>query len=225
MRTYVSTLGYHETRVTRPVISNGIDAGDQIVLVRPTSGTTDHRAQSAASYVADMIQEVAPDATVSTEHVDTGEFTETVLQCSDILQAIESDRELIVNFGGGAREVLLPLVLATVLHARSVDGAFQYTDVDQEVQKIAIPDLTTQLPRSAVETFALVAGQGEKQISLPALARESPQSKSTVSRHVDTLATAGVINTWLEENTKHIRLSQTGQLLSRAGAITALRES
>lgn len=225
MRTYVSTLGFHETRVTRPVISNGIDNNDRIVLVRPDSGNTDDRAQSAATYVADMIGEIAPDATVVTEHVDTSEFTKTVLQCSDILQAVDHSRKLIVNFGGGAREVLLPLLLATLLHARSVDKAFQYTDVEQEVQNISIPELTTQLPRNTIETFALVAESGSEQISLPSLARKSPQSKSTVSRHIDTLATADVIDTWLDENIKHIRLSQTGQLLHRAGVISELRES
>jgi len=222
MRTYVSTLGYHETRVTRPVISNGIDAGDRIVLVRPSTGGTDDRAQDAVSYVADMIGEISPDAAVTTKQVDTATFTDTVLQCSDILRAVDDDRQLLVNFGGGAREVLLPLFLATVLHASTVDGAFQYTDVEQDIRDVPVPALTTQLPRSAVETFALVT-EGDGSIALPALARESPQSKSTVSRHVDALARAGVLDTWLEDNTKQIALSQTGRLLSRAGVVPALR--
>lgn len=222
MKTYVSTLGYHETRVTRPVISYGVSAGDRVVLVRPSAGGTDNRAQEAVGYVKDMIGEIAPDTTVTTEQVDTTAFITTILQCSDILQAVDHDRELIVNFGGGAREVLLPLLLAAVLHAPRISTAFQYTDVEQEVQEVTVPALTTQLPRSAIETFALVATQ-ETAVGLPTLAEESAQSKSTVSRHIDALEAVGAVETWLADNTKQVAVSETGQLLDRAGVISRLQ--
>lgn len=215
MRTYVSTLGFHETRVTRPVIKHGIDDGDRVVLVRPeTEGNTD-RAQDAVGYVEDMVEEIAPGASVTTERVDTNEFTTTVLQCSDVLNAVDDGRELILNFGGGAREVLLPFMIAAVLHAPNVDDAFQYTDVDQEVRKVSVPNLTAQIPRSAVATFDLIADLNGD-IALPGLARKSAQSKSTVSRHVDNLAGVGVVDTRFENNTKYVSLSQTGRLFCRS---------
>lgn len=215
MRTYVSTLGFHETRVTRPVIKHGIDNGDRVVLVRPASEGNSDRAQDAVGYVEDMIGEIAPDASVTTERVDTSAFTTTVLQCSDVLTAVESNRELIVNFGGGAREVLLPLLIATVLHAPQVTKTFQYTDVDQEVRSIGLPNLTAQIPRSTTSTFALIA-QFDEGVSLPELANESDQSKSTVSRHVEQLADADIVETRFEDNTKYVALTQTGMLLRRA---------
>ncbi|AUX08197.1 CRISPR-associated protein Csa3 [Halalkaliarchaeum desulfuricum] len=215
MRTYVSTLGFHETRVTRPVIKHGIDDGDRVVLVRPASEGNTDRARDAVGYVEDMVEEIAPDASVSTERVDTSEFTTTVLQCSDVLNAVDDERDLIVNFGGGAREVLLPFMIAAVLYAPSIDGAFQYTDVDQEVRTVSIPHLTAQIPRSAVATFDLIAEFNEE-IALPELARESDQSKSTVSRHVDDLAGVEVVDTRFENNTKYVCLSQTGRLLRRS---------
>lgn len=217
MRTYVSTLGFHETRVTRPVIKHGIDAGDSVVLVRPASEGRSDRAEDAIGYVEDMIGEVEPDASVTTEQVETDEFTTAILECVDVLDAVDRGRTLIVNFGGGAREVLLPLLLATVLHARNVDRAFQYTDVEQEVRTIEIPDLTAQIPTNAVETFDLIAGL-DCEVTLPALAAESDRSKSTVGRHVDALAEAGVVETRIENNVKYISVSQTGQLVTRAGA-------
>jgi len=215
MRTYVSTLGFHETRVTRPVIKHGIDAGDRVVLVRPGDGGSDERAEDAVGYVEDMIAEIAPEASVTTEGVDTSDFTATTVQCSDVLRAVDHDRELVVNFGGGAREVLLPLLVATVLHAPAVDRAFQYTDVSQDVRPIPVLNLTSQIPSNAVETFALVA-RLDRDVALSDLVRESDRTKSTVSRHVDALAHADVVETRFENNTKYVSLSPTGTLVDRA---------
>lgn len=215
MRTYISTLGFHETRVTRPVIKHGIDDGDRVILVRPGNDGNSERAADAVGYVQDMVGEIEPDATVTTEQVDTSEFMTTILQCSDLLAAVDRDRELVVNFGGGAREVLLPLLIATVLHAPVVDQAFQYTDVDQEVETVPIPSLTTQIPSSAVDTFELLVHL-DREMALPELATESDKSKSTVSRHVESLAEANVFETWMEDNTKYVSLSQTGVLIARA---------
>jgi CRISPR-associated protein Csa3 len=197
------------------VIKHGIDAGDRVVLVRPASEGRSDRAEDAIGYVQDMIGEVEPGASVTTEQIETNEFTTAILECSDVLDAVDRERTLIVNFGGGAREVLLPLLLATVLHARDVDRAFQYTDVEQDVRTIEIPDLTTQLPTSAVDTFDLIA-RLDCEVTLPELAAESDRSKSTVGRHVDALADSGVVDTRMENNVKYVSLSQTGRLVTRA---------
>lgn len=215
MQTYISTLGFHETRVTRPVIKHGLNAGDQVVLVRPESEGNSDRAADAVGYVEDMVEEIEPGATVTREPVDTDEFTTSVLQCSDILLAVDPDRELIVNFGGGAREVLLPLLVASILHAPQVDQAFQYTDVDQEVREFSLPNLATQLPSNAVDTFELLA-RLDREVTLSELASESDRSKSTVGRHVEALADTEVITTRLDGNTKYVACSQTGRFVHRA---------
>jgi CRISPR-associated protein Csa3 len=220
MRTYVSTLGFHETRVTRPVIKHGLDEGDRVVLVRPAEEGNSKRATDAVGYVEDMVEEIEPGATVTVERVDAAEFTTAVLQCSDILVAIDREREVIVNFGGGAREVLLPLLIGAVLHAPLVDRAFQYTDVDQEVRELSVPNLTAQIPSNAVDTFELIA-TFDGEITLPDLAGKSDRSKSTIGRHVDELADVDVIRTRMETNTKYISLSQTGEFVYRAGRVTS----
>lgn len=215
MRTYVSTLGFHETRVTRPVIKHGLDPGDRVVVVRPAEEEKSERANDVIGYVKDMVEEIEPEATVDTVRVDTSEFTTTVLQCSDVLVAIDPDREVIVNFDGGAREVLLPLLVAAVLHAPRVDQALQYTDIDQEVRTLQVPNLTAQLPTNAIITFELIAGFGQE-VTLPELAAESEKSKSSVGRHVESLAEVDAVSTRMESSTKHVSLSQTGRLLFRA---------
>lgn len=215
MRTYVSTLGFHETRVTRPVIKHGTDHGDRVVLLRPEEEAKNDRAEDAVGYVEDMIEEIEPGATVTTERIDASEFTDAVLQCSDVLTAVDQDRELIVNFGGGAREVLLPLLVAAIVTAPLVDHAFQYTDVDQEVEALSVPNLTAQVPAKAIDTFKLIAGV-DGEITLPELAAKSDRSKSTIGRHVESIAEVGVLVTHMKSSTKHVTLSETGRLLARS---------
>ena len=45
MTTYLSPIGYDSARVTRPVLSEGIDRGDTVVLLQPpqTMGMTTER--------------------------------------------------------------------------------------------------------------------------------------------------------------------------------------
>lgn len=70
MRTYVSTLGFHETRVTRPVIRHGLDEGDVVVLLRPATESDEGRGSDAVDHVRDMVDEIAPGASVVIERVD-----------------------------------------------------------------------------------------------------------------------------------------------------------
>lgn len=213
MRTYVSTLGFHETRVTRPVLRHGLDDTDAVVLLRPETETASDRAAEAVDYVEDMLVEIAPDASIAVERIDTNDFPAAVKQCSAVL--LDADGELIVNFGGGAREVFLPFAIATILHAPLVDTAIQYTDVGQDIRDVPIPDLTASVPPKTEATLAEIT-QLSDEISIPELAAASDKSKSTVTRHVNQLAENGVITTWMEGKTKHARLSFTGELIFRA---------
>jgi len=56
MRTYVSTIGHYSPRVMRPILDNGLDADDVIVLLRPRGDTSD-RAKSAIQDVDQTVNE------------------------------------------------------------------------------------------------------------------------------------------------------------------------
>jgi len=213
MRTYVSTLGFHETRVTRPVLRHGLDDEDVVVLLRPDVEAGD-RGEDAVGYVKDMLQEVAPGVSVVTEQIDTSELTGAVLACSDVIGAAEG--ELVLNFGGGAREVFLPFVVAAVLHAPEIDTAFQYTDVDQSVQSFAVPNLTAQVPENARDTLEHIVDEGE--VSISALADMSDRSKSTVSRHVNALVDSGIVRTQMDGQVKRVISTPTAEFLRRTPA-------
>lgn len=212
MRTYVSTLGFHETRVTRPVLRHGLDDEDVVVLLRPATETDDDRGSDAVDHVEDMVDEISPGASVVTEWIDHSEFETAVLECSDVLRAAEGD--LIVNFGGGAREIFLPLTIAVIAHARRIDTALQYTDIEQQVQTWRVPNLTADVSERVWPTLARIA-ECDDAVSIPELTTQSEASKSTVTRHVQELAEAELVDTYTEANTKFATVTAAGQLLLR----------
>jgi len=209
MRTYVSTLGFHETRVTRPILRRGLDEEDTVVLVRPATESDGGRAADAVEYVRDMLGEIAPGATVPVERIDSAEFVTAVQSCGDLLRSASG--KVVVNLGGGAREIFLPLTVATVLYADQVDVALQYTDVDQDVREWPVPNLTAAISENAYTTLALVGTRDEAPI--PELTDASEKSKSTVTRHVDQLEAADAVRTRRDGKTKIVGIRPTGRLL------------
>ena len=209
MRTYVSTLGFHEPRVTRPVLRHGLDDEDEVVLLRPAEESDDERGTRALDHVRNVLGEVAPGASIAVERVSP-EFEAAVRQCCAVLADAEGD--LVVNFGGGAREVFLPFTVATVLYTPRIDITFQYTDIDEKVTEIPLPNVAAQVPETVWPTFELLAAAGGS-ATIPELTERSEHSKSTVTRHVDQLEAQMVVETKKESKTRHVELTISGQLL------------
>ena len=209
MRTYVSTLGFHEPRVTRPVLRHGLDDEDEVVLLRPAEESDDERGTRALDHVRNVLGEVAPGASIAVERVDP-EFESAVRQCCGVLA--DADGDLVVNFGGGAREVFLPFTVATLLYTPRIDVAFQYTDIDQQVREVPFPNLTAQVPETVWPTFELLTEAGGS-ATIPELTERSEHSKSTVTRHVDLLEEQLLVRTKKEGKTRHVERTISGQLL------------
>lgn len=212
MRTYISPIGYNSTTVTRPVLSRGVDTGDAVVLLRPRAESDDSRAEEAIADVERMLAEIEPDISTTIERIAHDDFRTAVLECSDVLRAAEGD--LIVNLGGGAREVLLPFTIAAVAHARLVDTALSFGDVDGTVREWRLPALTAAPSERERETLAAIAALNDE-ASIPDLTDYIGVSKSTVTRHVDELEQIGAVDTWRDGKTKHTCLTLTGELLLR----------
>jgi CRISPR-associated protein Csa3 len=159
-----------------------------------------------------MVDEIAPGASVAIERVDHSDFETAVLECSDVLRA--ADGQVIVNFGGGAREIFLPLTLATLAHAHLVDMALQYTDIEQQVREWRVPNLTADVSEKVWPTLTTIVDHDEE-VSIPDVTARSEASKSTVTRHVQELAEAELVDTSTTGNTKFATATTAGRLLLR----------
>lgn len=212
MRTYVSTMGYHETRVTRPLLRHGLADEDSVVLLRPATETDTNRGSNAVDYVKDMLHEIAPDASIVVETIDESEFETAVLECSDVLRAASG--ALVVNFGGGAREIFLPLTIAAISHATEIESTLQYTDVEQSVREWTVPNLGGTVPPNAWPTLETVV-EVEDETSIPDLDDRLDASKSTISRHVSDLETQRFVETTRRGKTKYVSATLAGKLRVR----------
>lgn len=215
MQTFISPLGYDSTRVTRPVLRHGIESGDRIVMLRPTTaGENDqHRAEEAVTDVTQMLSQVDPSIAVTVESITHDDFELAVRECLDVLDAAQGD--VVVNFGGGPRELFLSFTLATLTAADRITTAYQFCDMNGSVRELTIPPLLTPIPEPAWATLELVAAADDA-TTIPDVTDRSERSKSTVTRHVNQLADRGLVTTWMEGKIKRVRLTLAGELRLRA---------
>lgn len=207
MRTYVSTIGYYDTRVVRPVLDHGLDAGDKVVLLRPYNDDDD--GDSAVADVKQIFSELGPNIEVDVEEITHDEFATAVMECADVLDAAQGEK--IVNFGGGPREIFLAFAVAALVNNDQLDTVLQFTDIDQEVRELHLPELMASLPSKTDHTLRTIA-QLDGESTLPVVAERSGQSRSTVGRHLDELELAGAVETEKQGKTRHVELTLGGRL-------------
>lgn len=210
MRTYLSPIGYNTTSVTRVLLSRGIEAGDTVVLLRPASDTDNGRGKEAITDVTRMLEEIEPDLSVEVERIPHEQFPTAVLTCSNLLRAAEG--HVIVNLGGGARDILLPFTIAVLAHASQIDTALMFSDIDGQVREWELPLLTADISRSTQETLERIANSDDS-MTVPQLDEQMSTAKSTITRHVSLLDESGLVQTWIDGKTKHTQITLTGKLL------------
>ena len=211
MRTYVSPIGYDTRRVTRPVIHTGLSGGDRVLLLRPGEESDTERASQTVADVRQLLQEIEPEATVTVERVSTDEFEATVRDCCNVLDDVPTDRETIVSLGGGARDVLLPLMVAALVFDWKIDQSLFFSDLDSTVREWPLPTLTEEVPTRTLRTLEeIVTTDGW--LLLSEIADETNQSKSTVIRHVSDLEDAGMIDANTSQKSKRVRSTFSAEL-------------
>jgi len=210
MRTYLAPLGFDSRRVVRPVLSEGLDEDDRVLLLQPATETD--RGQEAFDDVEEVLTQIIPRLEISAEKLPYTDFVETTLYCADLMQA--SEGETIVILGGGARELLLPLTVATFTSTESVDTVLQVGDIDSSVRKI--PQLNLRGNVSDAEA-RLLANLDTLQtpLSISEIATELEKAKSTIARHISSLESEGFVNTVKQGRSKSVSLTDSGRVFLR----------
>lgn len=209
MQTFISPIGFNTTSVTRSLLDYGIDTGDTVQLIRPATETDDNRAAEAVEDVKQLLQEIEPTISVSVETVPHDDFENAVMTCSDLLRTASG--EVVVSLSGGARDVLLPLTVATMAHEAVVTTTLGYSDIDGQVRDLGLPSITTT-PSEGAQTTLRAITDANSSVTLPELANDLEAVKSTITRHVAALEEAGYITAWTENRTKHVAITLSGRL-------------
>lgn len=215
MTTYLSPIGYDSTRVTRPILSRGLDAGDQVILLLPVTSKDDQRAVDAVADVRTLLREIEPDVRLSEKYLPYDDLQQSVFICTDLIQSIEQD--VVANFGGGARDIYLAFVIAVLNQLADVMAVMQFSDIDGQVTQARLPDLTIHVPDTGQRVLdALYTADGSA--TLPEIATAIEFSKSTITRHVANLEEKGAVLTEMHGKTKFVELTFTGELYLKISA-------
>lgn len=209
MQTFISPIGFNTTSVTRSLLDHGIDSEDTVQLIRPATETDDDRAAEAVEDVRQLLQEIEPTISVSVEVLPHDDFENAVMTCSDLLR--NANGEVVVSLSGGARDVLLPLTVAAMAHEATVTTTLGYSDIDGQVRDLELPSVRATISEGARTTLQAV-DDVNSEVTLPELASGAEAVKSTITRHVTALEDAGYVTSWMEDRTKHISITVSGQL-------------
>jgi CRISPR-associated protein Csa3 len=188
-------------------LSEGLDDEDEVVLLQPSNSS--NRGDDAYQEVADVLTQVVPDLSLHTEYLPYTDFVESVLYCVDLIRAAEG--ETIVILGGGARELLFPLVVATFSSERFINTILQVGDIDSSVRRL--PGLNLRGNATDAETkllFELTAL--DTSLSISDIAVELDKSKSTIARHISSLVEEGFVKTKSDGRAKTVTVTDSGRI-------------
>lgn len=213
MRSYLSPIGYDSTRVTRPVLSHGLDTDDRIIMFRPQLEMDDNRAEAAVRDVRQMITQIEPDVDIQIEEVPHDDFVQAVDDICDIFEQLNG--ELIVNLSGGARDIFLALSVSTMVHLQRVNSIVTFSDIDGDVREVILPNLLVDTPSASFETLVDIV-ELDRPVSISELTDRLDIAKSTVTRHLQQLESRELIRTWQEGKSKFAESTFSGRLLVRS---------
>lgn len=214
MRTYIAPIGYDSARVTRPVLNQGIENDTHIELLIPTTSTDDSRGSQAIDDVQRMVEQIEPSIEIGTTEVPHNDFETATEICGVLID--DADGEVVIIFGGGARDIFLPLTVAALSRTDSIHASYQFSDIDGEVRERTLPDLTANAPAQTESTLKMIS-RFDTTVSLTEITDAVDVSKSTVTRHVKLLERHGLITSETHGKTKVVELTSTGRLfISRA---------
>jgi len=86
------------------------------------------RSPAMSSEADYLLREIEPTISVSVEQIPRAEFETAVIQCRELIRAAEGS--IGVSLSGDARDVLLPLRVATMAHERAIESTLGYDDID-----------------------------------------------------------------------------------------------
>ncbi len=213
MKTFISPIGYNSTSVTRSVLGHGLTAGDTVILIRPLEETDESRSDEALNDVRQVLPDVVPGVTIELRRIPHTDLEAALDSYQQLLQ--NADGSVVVNLGGGARDLLYPFMAVVFKEHEMVDTVLQFSDIDGQVREFALPRIDLGVSESVLETLEAVADL-EDETTIPSITDHTGRPKSTITRHISRLDACGAVESWKEGKVKYVSLTTTGKLEVRS---------
>lgn len=209
MTTFIATIGFDSTRVTRPVLTYGLEEGDKIVLVQPVDDGGNDRSIEAREDVRRMVTELQPNVTVDSLALDPKNFYEGIRRTIDRIRSENDDIALVL--GGGAREIYLVVAFSAFLTHEEIQTVLQFSDITGSVSEIQIPNFVDPVGDSVTKTLEVIV-DADNEKSLTAISNTLDVAKSTVARHVSELEKRGLVRSNKHGKSKMVYPTEQGRL-------------
>ncbi len=157
-----------------------------------------------------MVEQIEPDVDIEMVEVSHEAFEEAIETCGSVIDS--ADGEVVVIFGGGARDIFLPLTVAALSRTHQIHASYQFSDIDGKVREQPLPDLTANAPAQTQSTFVTINAL-DTPVSLTTITDAADVSKSTITRHVKLLERQGLVTSETHGKTKVVELTTSGCLL------------
>lgn len=216
MTTFVTTLGFDSTRVTRPVLTHGLEEHDEIILVQPTNHENP-RADEAKQDIRRIVGELQPNIDIETLSLNPTTFLDNIRRVVEQVEAIDGETVLIL--GGGAREIYLPVAFTAFVQQSEIDTVLQFSDISGSVSELEIPNFLNPPGESVVDTLEVIVVEEQEGASLALISNVLDVAKSTVARHVTKLEERDFVRSEREGKSKIAYPTEQGRLAIDIGAL------
>lgn len=190
-------------------------AGDRVILLSPEQPepSAQERTQQAVRDVKETLSGVVRQLEFEHLKLPATDFMQTTDQISQVLVDGEPP---VVCLGAGATDVMFPTLLAVMAHYEYVRDLMMFSDIERGGVSPPIPNLMARVPGRTMDVFSVLAEQSdESPTTISTLAEEAGRSVSTASRHIDALASEGLVEKHRCERSKTVSLTVTGRLFAR----------
>jgi CRISPR-associated protein Csa3 len=157
-----------------------------------------------------MVEQIEPNVDIETTEILHDDFEAAIQTCGSLIDAASG--EVVVIFGGGARDIFLPLTVAAISQTHNIHACYQFSDIDGDVRERTLPDLTANAPAQTESTLETIDTL-DTPVSLTEITDAMDVSKSTVTRHVKLLERQGLVTSETHGKTKVVELTTTGRIL------------
>lgn len=181
MRQYIATFGFDTRRITRAVIREGVDSGDQIVLLQPTVNFEEEGDEYAAERATEGTRELIEFFNQIDESI---RIVSVPVTCSPLRMALQEVSALVTEParpaeagipqnaaakdapplgtkavetilcpGGGPRELLFAVTIAAAAHLSHISEVVMHGDLDNGVANVNLPQVNPHISDRVEDTF------------------------------------------------------------------------
>ncbi len=209
MKTVISPLGFETDQLVSCIVKEGIEKGDQIIILRPEEMKEETRGESAYEDLKDIVNQVSTDIDIQKIVLNYRNFEDIVETISK--QIKKSEGKVVLNISGGPRIIIIALTVIGIYHQDKIERVYNHSEIDKEIRDIELPSIFQPLKENEKKVLKTILGNS--QLRIKDLVKGVDLSKSSVSRLVRKMEENNLVEVEERGREKYASLTISGKIL------------